>query len=203
MKNSQEEKEKPEDLTLLSPIRGITRSIAGLTMGTAIIGFSFARIIAGTAVNTGLAIGGAIATIGALTVHLGNFARVQLTKLFNKETTANVESTKYIFNQAFKFTTGRFKAAFSTFYKVFSGERDEEIKKNLTSIVKSKEASQDDNNTPNKKQKIEELIESLPNTKEAIITAARLMMGMSQKERIAAEERKNSKKKKASISPRR
>lgn len=194
MKNQEEKKEeKSEELTILSPVRGLARSIVGLSLGASLIGFSFARSVIGSAVNLSLAMVGSLATTASFIVHLGNFSRVQAIKLFNKDTKANTDATKEIFNKAINFTNERLKAVFSTFHRVFSGQRDEEMKKSIISFVKPKEISAEPKDIPNEQQKIEQLIKDIPNTKESIIYAAQLILGMSKKERKTANQRKNSK----------
>lgn len=193
MKNQEENKKQSEELTILSPIIGLARSIAGLLLGASLIGFSFARSIIGSAVNLSLAMVGSLATTTSFIVHLGNFSRVQAIKLFNKDTKAKTDSTKEIFNKAVKFTNKRLKAAFSTFHLVFSGQRDEEMKESIISLIKPKEIYAEPKDIRNEQQKIEQLIKDIPNTKESIIYAAQLILGMSKKERETANQRKNPK----------
>ncbi len=196
--------------SILSPARTIARFIMGASLGTITLGLAFARGVIGTAVNGLLGVTGVVLTSGAFIGHILNFARVQGIKTLNrliqkdKSKDPNADFTKKILNNVFEITSGRFKAASSTFSDIFSGRRDEIIKEKLSSLIKNDKLEEDEiplvkkTNKVQKTTDIKTFISKVPNTREVIITSARLMLGMSKEERKEAELKTTKKSKKHS-----
>ena len=115
--------------------RGIARIPVGIVMGATALGVGIARGIVGMGVNLALAGCGALATLAVGTVHVFNFARVQVIKSFNSKDperkNPNVDETKNLVEKIYSFTVQRFGAAINSIPNVLSGKQDEAIKGNL------------------------------------------------------------------------
>lgn len=193
------EKKESKPFIPFAIARGITRSIAGVALGAVVFSAALTRSIVGASINAIEGLIGALGTAGTLVAHTLNFGRVQLTKIWNravgkdKSKDPDVSFTKNLLEKSAKFTIGKFKSAALNFSNIFSGKRDEEIKKNLSSMltkdkdIKDQEPLLNNNDNTKNKETIENLVIKIPNTKDLIITSARLMLGMSKQERQEAE----------------
>lgn len=165
LKNLEEEAKK--NTSMLGIIRGAFRVSAGIVLGVVTISVAAVRSSVGFISNAVLGLGGGVATFAAAGAHLVNFmgfqAKKGIYKMMGKDTSnLNVNSTKEFLKRAANFTERKIEGAFSTPYEIFSGKRDEQIKK--------------DNG-----------LKDIPNTYSTFIKSIQLMMAMSPEERKNAD----------------
>lgn len=169
LRNSEEETKK--NTNMLGFIRGAFRVPVGIVLGAVTVAVAAVRSSVGFISNAVLGLGGGIATFAAAGAHLVNFigfqAKKGIYKMMGKDTTnLNVNSTKDFLKRAASFTEKKIEGAFSAPYEIFSGKRDEQIKKDKG-------------------------LKDVPNTYSTLIKSIQLMMAMSPEERKNADMARN------------
>lgn len=192
--------ENKDSITFKSAFNGITRFVAGFTLGIVTLAGATTRAIIGSAVNTFKCGGGALATGISLIIHGANFLGTSLFTDPKEASTTKV--TKEILEKCYSYTSERFTAIGSSFNKVFSGKKDDEYKTQVAEIFQKDDdlatrtsfsgminPPEKQPLSPNNQQarSIESIIEQSPNTQKILMNAVRLMMGMNPEQRKQAK----------------
>lgn len=193
--------ENKDSITFKSAFNGITRFVAGSTLGIVTLAGASARAIIGSVVNTAKFVVGAAATVVLSMAHGVNFLGTSLFTDPKEASTTKV--TKGILEKCYSYTSERFTAIGSSFNKVFSGKKDDEYKTQVAKIFQkddklaTRTSFSGMANSPEEKTKtIESMIKQSPNTYEILMTAARLMMGMNPEQRNQAKQNNKAPKEK-------